>query len=374
MSGEQDGIWGLSREMDWTPAASLARAPSPSAENIAWAGLPTHVLIVEDDAGIRELLLGILKKEGFQVTAVDEGQAALQIIQAVSIQVVLTDFKLPDMDGITLLESLIEHDGRIMGIVMTGYGTIDLAVKAMKAGAADILLKPFDSDQVILALKRVLEVQRLRYENSLLKQAVLKESGVRLRTFHLQDINQPAQDSIRKSGAHSSSDTWRLAYQRGLIEGERRAREHEATESARRQTLAASLVTQLSKIGSVLPQGLEDQVAALAFKIACKVVRDCAEEKRDLVLAQAREALARVRESRSVEIRVNPRDLPVLETAREALAEMFEGPVTIKLEAEASISPGGCLVETPTRLIDATIEAQLIQLGEALKRRGQHEP
>lgn len=373
MSGKQAGVEGIGQEADWSAVVGFGSEPS-SQKPYVWAGLSTHVLIVEDEAGIRELLLIMLKKEGFQVTAVDTGKAALEAVQTGAVRVVLADFKLPDIDGISLLESLLEYDRRIMGIVMTGYGTIDLAVKAMKAGAVDVLPKPFAPDQVLLVLRRALEMQRLQYENGLLKQAVLKGTGVRLQAFRLQDINQPKPDAARGAGEPSSSEIWQLAYQRGLIEGERRAREREAAESARRQTLAASLVAQLGKIGSVFPQGLEDQVAALAFKIACKVVRDCAEEKRDLVLAQAREALARVRESRSVEIRVNPRDLPVLEAAREALSELFEGPVTMKLEAEASISPGGCLVETPTRLIDATIEAQLIQLGEALRRRGRHEP
>ncbi len=365
---DAEGIW---QEPEWATIAGLGSKWS-SPESCARTGWSTHVLIVEDETGLREWLQSTLKCEGFQVTAVETGKAALEAVQTEAVQIVLADFRLPDGDGISLLESLLDYDGRIIGIVITGYGTIDLAVKAMKVGAVDVLPKPFSSEQVLMALRRALKMQRLQYENGLLKQAVLKGTGVRLQGFRLQDIDQPAPDLAGRDGEQTSVDLWHLAYRRGLIEGERRARE--ATGVAQQQTLAAALGAQLGKIGSSLPQGLEEQVAALAFKIACKVVRDCAEEKRDLILAQAREALARVRESRSVEIRVNPRDLPVLEAAREALSELFEGPVTMKLEAEASISPGGCLVETPTRLIDATIEAQLIQLGEALRRRGRHEP
>jgi flagellar assembly protein FliH len=97
-------------------------------------------------------------------------------------------------------------------------------------------------------------------------------------------------------------------------------------------------------------------------------VRECADEKRDLVHAQVCDAIARVRESRDVLIRVHPDDLPSIEGVRAALLPLFEGPVTMKIEGDPAVSRGGCLLETPTRIIDATIDAHLARYGEALKR------
>jgi flagellar biosynthesis/type III secretory pathway protein FliH len=103
--------------------------------------------------------------------------------------------------------------------------------------------------------------------------------------------------------------------------------------------------------------------------IAQKVVRDAATEKRDLIIAQAKAALGHLHESGLVRVRVHPSDLPYVEPARATLSQTSHGLLTVKFEGDAGISPGGCLVQTASLLIDATLESQLLRLGEALRKR-----
>ncbi len=328
-----------------------------------------HLMIVEDDPTIRRLLVETVKTEGFQVSAVPCAVNALDALRQHPADILLTDFKLPDMDGLSLLEQVMRDDAQTVAIVMTGFGTVDLAVKAMKLGASDILIKPFEPDQVIILLKRIREMQRLRHENGLLKQAVVRGAGVRLKNFQLEDMasgRHRAISELHTDAVWTSGEA--AAYQRGVLEGERRAREQAGTGHERQHGLLASVVTGFEQVRTAALKEGENQVVDLALAIASKIVRECVEEKRDLVLTQVREAIARVRESREVLIRVHPEDLPSVEGLRPTLVVFFEHPVTIKIEGDATVMRGGCVLETPTRYIDAGLDAQLTRFGEALKR------
>lgn len=330
---------------------------------------PPHVLIVEDDPAISRLLVEVVKLEGFQVSAAACAQAALDALTQHPADILLTDFKLPDRDGLSLLEQVMRDDAQTIGIIMTGFGTVDLAVKAMKLGATDILVKPFEPDQVVLLLKRVREIQRLRRENGLLKQAVVRGANVRLHSFQLEEMDSGghgATAGLRTGGPAPAAEA--AAYQRGVLEGERRGREHAGPAHERQQILLSSAITAFERARATVMNTVEAQVTELALAIASKIVRECLDEKRELVQAQVREAIARVRESREVFIRVHPEDLPSIEALRGALLPLFEGPVTMKIEGDPGVARGGCLLETPTRFIDATIDAQFARLGEALKR------
>src|SRR5579884_1756179 len=132
----------------------------------------THIVVVDDDPGVREVLRELLIEEGYQVTAVADAPDAIEAVKETVVQVVITDLRLPSTDGLHLLERVSQLDSKIVGIVMTGYGTIDLAVKAMKAGAFDFMTKPFDADAVAIVIKKALEFQRLKQENLLLRKTV----------------------------------------------------------------------------------------------------------------------------------------------------------------------------------------------------------
>jgi two-component system response regulator AtoC len=140
-----------------------------------------HIVVVDDDHGVREVLHDLLTQEGYQVTVVADGPSAIQTVKDTVVQVVIADLRLHGMDGLRVLEHVMQLDSKIVGIVMTGYGTIDSAVKAMKAGAFDFITKPFDADAVSIVVGKALEFQRLRQENVLLRKTVRDQ----YRTEHL---------------------------------------------------------------------------------------------------------------------------------------------------------------------------------------------
>jgi len=118
------------------------------------------ILVVEDDEGVQSLFRRLLTQEGHQVTVVGNGQDAIRAAREIPVHVLLTDLKLPDIDGLTVLERILQIDSKVIGIVMTGYGSIDGAVKAMKAGAFDFLTKPFDNEAVIAVINKALAAHR----------------------------------------------------------------------------------------------------------------------------------------------------------------------------------------------------------------------
>ena len=120
------------------------------------------ILVVEDDEGLQNLLRRLLSQEGHQVTVVGSGQEAIRVAQEIPVHVLMTDLQLPDIDGLAVLERILQIDSKVIGIVMTGYGSIDCAVKAMKAGAFDFLTKPFDNEALASTINRALEVHRRR--------------------------------------------------------------------------------------------------------------------------------------------------------------------------------------------------------------------
>jgi two-component system, NtrC family, response regulator AtoC len=120
----------------------------------------SSILVVEDDEGLQGLLRRLLSQEGYQVTVVGSGQEAIRVAQKIPVHVLMTDLKLPDIDGLVVLKCILQIDCRVIGMVMTGYGSIDCAVKAMKAGAFDFLTKPFDNEVVVGSINKALEAYR----------------------------------------------------------------------------------------------------------------------------------------------------------------------------------------------------------------------
>ncbi|MFN3680413.1 MAG: sigma-54-dependent transcriptional regulator [Nitrospira sp.] len=135
----------------------------------------THILVVEDDPTVRDLLHETLVEEGYTVTAASNGKEGLEVAKTMPIQILVTDLQLPDIDGISLLDRLIRMDAKIIPIVVTGFGTIERAVRAMKSGAFDFLTKPFDPETVTIVVRKAIEVYQLRQENHLLRKAVQEQ-------------------------------------------------------------------------------------------------------------------------------------------------------------------------------------------------------
>jgi len=132
------------------------------------------VLIVDDDAITRQTLSMALEDDYATLTAAD-GQAALAVLAGHKVDLVLTDLDMPGMDGIELLTEINHSESPVPVIMITGQGTIETAVVAMKLGAYDFVIKPVNIDRLLLLIEKTLENKRLKEENILLKQRI-KES------------------------------------------------------------------------------------------------------------------------------------------------------------------------------------------------------
>ncbi len=119
------------------------------------------VLLVEDDAAMARLIQGNLKDESINITHAKDGNDALAYLDTQLPQVVLLDLNLPDMDGLDILRHITEQQIPASVIVITGHGSVDIAVKSMQAGAFDFLEKPFSSNRLMITLRNALERQNL---------------------------------------------------------------------------------------------------------------------------------------------------------------------------------------------------------------------
>ena len=134
-----------------------------------------RVLLVEDDASGREMGLFNLRKAGYEADGADNGAAALAAFAPGRYDLVLTDIRMPGISGLDVLRAVKEHDPDVPVIVVTAYGNVELAVEAMKAGAADFIGKPFNREHLLLAVRKALEGRRLRRE---LRSLRIRASGV----------------------------------------------------------------------------------------------------------------------------------------------------------------------------------------------------
>jgi DNA-binding NtrC family response regulator len=133
------------------------------------------VLIVEDEANMARSLSRILERRGYGVGIAAEGNEALTRLDSEPFDVVITDLKMPGMGGMELLAKMHERGHRHPTIVLTGFGTVQGAVEAMKLGAADYLIKPYNPDELLLIVERQLEQRALRLENERLREQVRRE-------------------------------------------------------------------------------------------------------------------------------------------------------------------------------------------------------
>src|SRR5215813_8365995 len=131
-----------------------------------------RVLVVDDEKVIREILSDFLTMEGYVVRTVEDGQAALRELQRRTYNLVISDLKMPSMGGLELLEQIAEQNINVLTVIMTGFGTVETAIEAMKKGAYDYILKPFKVEEVVHIVQRGLDRQRLQQENIRLKEAL----------------------------------------------------------------------------------------------------------------------------------------------------------------------------------------------------------
>jgi DNA-binding NtrC family response regulator len=127
------------------------------------------VLVVDDKQMMRDSVAATLQRAGLTAVVAGEGKTALQMLSKHRPSAVITDLKMPEMDGHELLRQLKQADDQLPVVLMTAYGTVDDAVKAMKEGAFDFVQKPFEGDQLVMVVRRAVEHRRLLQENAALR-------------------------------------------------------------------------------------------------------------------------------------------------------------------------------------------------------------
>ncbi len=152
-----------------------------------------HLLLVEDEAPLREAVAEQLTDRGYEVVQADSAERAIERLADFAFDVVITDLRLPGQDGTHVIEAAVKLYPDIIGIVMTGFGTVKDAVEVIKRGAADFVTKPFQFDELWHALQGAMEQRRLRTENAWLREQLDQRhsfEGIVGRSRAMQDLFQ----------------------------------------------------------------------------------------------------------------------------------------------------------------------------------------
>ena len=137
-----------------------------------------HLLFVDDEAPLRSVVAERLREQGFEVTEADSGERALELLHDFAFDVLISDLKLPGLDGQRVIEIALDRYPGIIAIVVTGFGTVKDAVDAIKRGAADFVTKPFQFEHLLHVLRTALEQRRLQNENAYLRRQLDERFGL----------------------------------------------------------------------------------------------------------------------------------------------------------------------------------------------------
>src|SRR5438093_7892888 len=171
--------------------------------------LQRHILLVEDEAALRQAIAEQLTDHGYQVAQAESGEAALSRLADFAFDIIITDLRLPGINGSEVLESAVARYPDIVAIVVTGFGTVKDAVEAIKRGAWDFVNKPFQIDELLHALDSALEQRRLKSENAYLRaqlqeryrfEGVVGKGRAMARVFQLLETVAPTNSTILITG------------------------------------------------------------------------------------------------------------------------------------------------------------------------------
>ncbi len=163
----------------------------------------TKILVVDDEEIVRESLSGWLANDGWALGVAEDGAKAVEKLKAEPYSILLVDMKMPGMDGLQVLAQAKKLQPELAVVIMTAFATVETAVQAMKEGAYDYLVKPFDPEELSMMIEKIAGQQELVRENTLLRKAIKRE-------FHFHDFvsKSPAMQGVfelAKAAARSSS-------------------------------------------------------------------------------------------------------------------------------------------------------------------------
>src|SRR6267143_2042734 len=168
-----------------------------------------HLLLVDDEAPLRQAIAEQLADRGYQVEQAESGETALARLADFAFDIILTDLRLPGIDGTAVVDAAVGRYPDIIAIVVTGYGTVKDAVEAFKRGASDFVNKPFQIDELLHALDSALEQRRLKSENAYLRaqlqeryrfEGVVGKGRAMSRLFQLLETVAPTSSTILITG------------------------------------------------------------------------------------------------------------------------------------------------------------------------------
>ncbi len=224
--------------------------------------LQARVLVVDDEKFIRDILADFLTMEGFFVRTAEDGQHAVTELSRGRFDLVLSDLKMPRMGGLELLEHISKYHHDTLTVIMTGFGTVETAIDAMKHGAYDYILKPFKVEEIVHVVTRGLEKQRLSTENLRLREALslYKVSEAITQSLSLDDVVANVADNATEELGADSMSMWLDDGQGSFFERMRRTKDAEQHAEAGEQNPKA-LRLRLQSGAPLIVNGL----AALEF-------------------------------------------------------------------------------------------------------------
>ena len=174
------------------------------------AAATARVLVVDDERSMRELLAIVLKRDGYEVLVAENGRTALDLLRRERVDILITDIRMPEMNGVDLLREAKRIDPEVTSIVMTAFASTETAVEALRLGAADYVNKsPGAANELRMRVRKELERKRLQEENVLLKRAlhtahqfsnIIGSSGPMLAVFQLIETVAPTSSTVLITG------------------------------------------------------------------------------------------------------------------------------------------------------------------------------
>jgi response regulator RpfG family c-di-GMP phosphodiesterase len=216
-----------------------------------------RVLIVDDEKFIRDILADFLGMEGYVVRTAEDGAAALNELGHARYDMIISDLKMPRMGGIELLAAIAQAAPSALTVIMTGFGTVETAIDAMKRGAYDYILKPFKVEEVIHVVQRGLEKQRLAAENLRLREAVslYKVSEAIAASLSLDEVLATLGDAALHEIEGDLVSTWLDDGEGGFFERQRLVQPHSAGKGEFGRLSAPTLVEHFGTDAALLEQG-----------------------------------------------------------------------------------------------------------------------